>query len=568
MAFCLPAITVGFVFDDLIHRLALEGGFRELSLPWWQLYDFTRSQPAQALIDVGAFPWFTSHELSLRLLRPVTSATLALDHALWGRQALPAHLHSLLWLGALVALAAALYRRWLDPVAARLASVLYAISGVHAIPTAWLAARHTLIAAVFSLLALWGWARWREDAWRPGIALTGGALLLSALASEAWLAGLVFLLLYEGVTRADWRARALGLAPFAAAGVVSAGAYSWLGYGIRGSGMYVSPLADPGRYLAAAAVRLPLAYAELFAGLPSIVGGVEPAVAGILSSAGLLLLGVCATTLIALRSRLEGNHHARWLALAAAATLSPLLLVGTSMSGRVLPLPMLGAAAAVAQALTVSWRALRRGTGARRYLALVPLLGLGVPHLLLSPGTRLGFPLILGAASAAHERVAREADLGPCAHGGRLYLLTAADPVLSLYLGPAVTFHTPEQARAERLRVLTVIPHDLQLTRVDAHTIELAVLGAPRRTNDFERLYRSATTPLKPGQSYTADELTARVLDTSNGLVTRVRFTLETPLDAPESCFIAWQRGRVAPVTLPAEGQNTTIPYERGPSGQ
>jgi hypothetical protein len=567
VAFCIPALTVGFVFDDLVHRLALEGKLGALSLEWWSLYDFTGGRPASELIEIGVFPWFTSPDLSLRLFRPGSSATLALDHVLFGRHALPAHVHSVLWFGALVATTSALYRRWLPVPVARLASIIYAIAGIHALPTAWLASRHTLVAAVFSVLALWGWARWREDGWRTGVVLTAVALVASSLASEAWLAGLVFLILYEWWTRDDWRTRLAGSAPFLAAGAIYALAYTWLGFGIRGSAMYISPLHDPKSYLVAAATRVPLAFAELFGGLPSILGGVEPAVERFLAGWGIAALLGTAATLFILRSRIEedARNAVVWLGLASA--LSPLLLVGTAVTGRVLLVPLVGAAVVVAQALSAAWRILRRGTTRARYLAVVPWLAFGSLHLVVSPLARLGLPLVFGAAAAAHERVAQTADLGPCTTGGRLYLLTAADPSLSLYFGPSIAFYTPERARAERLRVLAIIPQDLRITRLDDRSFVLTVLDLPRRSNDFERLYRSDAQPLEPGLSVVVEELRAEVLETSAGLVTKVRFELDASLDARSTCFIAWRDQRVAPIAMPPVGQSLTVPYQRGPSG-
>ena len=202
----LPSLFVGFVNDDLNHRLVLEGRVPGRSGTWFGLYDFTSpSLPASALTRQGIFPWFTDPALALRFLRPLSSATLALDHALFGRNALIAHVHSLLWMAVLAGIVGRLFQRWFSAPAALVSAVVFALSGVHAIPLSWLASRHTLVAASFGALSpeakpgtcsapersiplsLWGWVRLREDGYKPGLALSAVALVASLLSSESGL---------------------------------------------------------------------------------------------------------------------------------------------------------------------------------------------------------------------------------------------------------------------------------------------------------------------------------------------------------------------------------------------
>ena len=184
----LPSLFVGFVNDDLNHRLVLEGRVPGRSGTWFGLFDFTSpSLPASALTRQGIFPWFTDPALALRFLRPLSSATLALDHALFGRNALIAHVHSLLWMAVLAGIVGRLFQRWFSAPAALVSAVVFALSGVHAIPLSWLASRHTLVAASFGALSLWGWVRLREDGYKPGLALSAVALVASLLSSESGL---------------------------------------------------------------------------------------------------------------------------------------------------------------------------------------------------------------------------------------------------------------------------------------------------------------------------------------------------------------------------------------------
>jgi hypothetical protein len=45
----------------------------------------------------GFYPWFTHERLGLSMLRPLSSALMWVDQALFGRAALGYHLHSALW---------------------------------------------------------------------------------------------------------------------------------------------------------------------------------------------------------------------------------------------------------------------------------------------------------------------------------------------------------------------------------------------------------------------------------------------------------------------------------------
>jgi hypothetical protein len=92
----LPSLLVGFTNDDFSHRLTREGHAPGYVGSWLGLYDFTPPNfPAPALMNQGLLPWFTDPGVVLRFLRPLSSASLALDHVLFGRNPLLAHVQSL-----------------------------------------------------------------------------------------------------------------------------------------------------------------------------------------------------------------------------------------------------------------------------------------------------------------------------------------------------------------------------------------------------------------------------------------------------------------------------------------
>jgi hypothetical protein len=571
----LPALGVKFASDDITHRLMLEGKVPGYVGGWLGLYDFTPpAQPASAMIEQGMFPWFTDPNFSLRFLRPLSSATLGLDHALFGRNPMAAHAHGLLWMLVLAFAAGGLFRRWLAPPAAALAAIIFGLSGVHGIPVSWLASRHTLVAAAFGALSLWAWARYREDEHKPSVVWAVFALVASLLSSESGLVTVTLIAGYEvaarglraGLTRA---ALPIGI------GVAYVLAYAALGYGARASTFYVSPFQNPVDYLVAAGLGVPALIAELLTGVPSIFAGLGGTTAlivvgavGLAAAAGVYLLYRPLGAMVPAKQRtlLRG--------LALGAVVGSVALVGAPVSGRVLPLPALAAAAIMGQALWASWT-LARGRasvtvsplprGHKRWWTATVVLALF--QLVLSPCMRVIMAPNFNASADALEGIAREADVGACQRGGSIYVANGSDPTLTLYGAAALIFYTPEKAGAEHFRVLSMAPQAQRLSRLSPESVELEVLGEPRQLNPFENLFRGANSPLPLQTDLHLGELTARVEQANANLFTRVRFEFTGGIDPSKHCLLVWRDKRLQNVAWPTAGAPLEIAHERGLMG-
>jgi hypothetical protein len=566
----LPSLFVGFSNDDLSHRLMLEGKDPGYSGGWFGLYDFTPPAfPANRAIDLGLFPWFSDPGLSLRFFRPLSSVSLALDHALFGRNAVLAHLQTLLWLLALVAVASRLYRRWFKAPAALLATLVLGLSGVQAIPLSWVASRHTLIAATFGVVSLWSWARYREDRFSAGALLAFLSLLAALAASESGLVAVALLAAYEIGTRGLRRGLRGAVLPLGVA-LVYLVLYAALGYGAKRSGFYVSPFEVPLSYLVAMFWGMPALLAELLLGLPSIASAMQGRQGQIIFLGLGLAAAIGALCLLrALRRALpeQARRALLWSSLGAVLGLSA--LVGVLVSGRVLPLPEFAAAGLGGNALWAAWR-LARGqvpsSGRKRWwvaLALVGLFQLVIPVLL-----RLAMPSQFAHQGDVERRLAEQADVGPCTHGGSVYLVNGADPSLALYAAAATAFYTPDKAHAERWRVLSMAPQAQSLIRTGPRTLELDVLGPSRQKTPFEALFRRLDRPLRVGQSVKLPELTATVLSSADdGLFTRVRFDFSAALDPQRDCLLVWRGGKLEYLPPPNLGESVRIEHEAGPMG-
>jgi hypothetical protein len=577
----VPTLRGGFSSDDLSHRLLLEGAVPGYSVGWLGLYDFTSPvMPTSALIERGLLPWFTQPELSLRFLRPISSFSLALDHALFGRNALCAHLHSVLWMLGLAFVAGQLYRRWLSARAAVLASILFAASPVFGIPLSWLASRHTLIAATFGALSLWCWLKGneaRDDGarghalWR---ALSWCSLVASLLSSES---GLVTIALIAGseLASAGLRRGLLRAALPIGTGLVYLAAYSALGYGARGSAFYVSPFEAPLAYLAGAALGVPALLSELLLGLPSVAAamGGRPVLL-VLATLGVIAAVGAFQWQRALGSEITRGERRALAGLSVGALLGLVALTGAPVSGRVLPLPALATAALTGVLIERTSSVVRRQRTAPPGAALVPrgrwrwrialtiglLLQLGVASLM-----RLTLPGQIAASAETQRALALDADVGGCARGGSLYLVNGSDPTLTLYAPAALLFYTPEKAGAERFRVLSMAPAEQRLTRTTPNTLTLEVVGQERPSTPFEGLFRAPDAPLEPGQRVVLPELTATVEAARAGLFTRARF--EQPDAFASTCLLVWRNSRLESEPLPAVGASLVVQHEAGPMG-
>ncbi len=267
----VPSLNSPLLQDDVVHRAMLADAIPGLHWGPLELYDFVGSpaRPASLLRDAGAMPWFVAEDLSLRFFRPLSSGSLALDAYVFGDRLWPARLHSLAWFLALLGIATTLYRRILPPATAGLATLVYALSVGHLMPVAWLAARHTLIAAVFGLAAFWLHVRARTDDWRAGLWSAPIALAVGLLAGELAVGAVAIIVVFELVGRRDhWTRRVAAVAPFVILTLVYLIGYGALGYGARGSGVYVG--IDSGAAGAATVLRrFFILVGELVAATPS-----------------------------------------------------------------------------------------------------------------------------------------------------------------------------------------------------------------------------------------------------------------------------------------------------------
>ena len=592
---CLGALDQGLQIDDYAHRVALQGieGFEGAERAFWRLFAFADDDATiDMAIEVGSWPWWTGEELRLAFLRPVSGFSHWLDYQLWPDSPWAMHLHSLMWLAGVVGLAGLLYRALeTTPWVAGLATLLFAFDEAHAVPAVWIANRNALLAGFFGILALLAHHRWRQG-WRSGVVASCGCLLLAVYANEGAVAVGAYMLAYAlCLESGPWRRRWLSLLPAASVGIAWWTTYKLMGYGTRGSAVYIDPGTDPGRFLVAVGERAPWLLLGQWTPIPADSQCLMNADARRLG--WLAAIAVCALLAVSLRSLWRRDRLARFWALGM--VLSTVPVCATFPSNRLLMFVGLGAFGLLARA----WLEVRGGLTASPPSTLPSTLGpasqgtsspalerlrrgviagcLGA-HLVLAPvqlwilvGQQQGFFQSFDQAAASIPR-------DPALAGQELVLINAPSAFIVGF--GFLTLATEGGVMPRRLRLLVSSIHSVAVQRPDARTLVLRPAGglllppgdgadqglslATFDTRYFyqllDLLFRDVEPPFRVGDQTHLQGLDIEVIETVDGRASAIRYRFESPLEDAGRRWISWQGDRFVPFTVPAVGQGLTVP--------
>lgn len=548
VALALPALATPFALDDLFHIASLEGA-APVRVGWWELFTFVPGDQAdrQTLVESGVIPWWSSPHLRLAFFRPLSSALVTLDHAVFGRSAVAWHLHSLLWWAALLVSVSLLYRRVLPERTALLALALFAIDDSHWTPIAWSAARNALVAMVPGLLGLAAHVSWRERGWRAGVFLGPLGLAVGLAGGEVALGVLAYVVAYELLGRQPTRrSLASGLLPYVLLLAVYASLRAAAGAGVSGSASYIDPTNDPVEFARVALGRLPALVANAVFNVPADLWSGE-----VRARPALVVLGVVALTFVTvwLRSaerRLPPDEvrTVRWMAWGALLALVP--GAGAMLGERVLLPASLGAAVVFAVLLRDGvrrWREVRGGGPVRRTGAGIMLAALALPNLVLAA------PLLVGKivlwkviATGPPEQVCQAPLEGPGPI--RAVVVWAEEPPLAQFGGAARWFHC--RGNVVSWTVLSMSPHAQKLERTSARELTLTALERPMIEAEWEVLFRAPDEPMRPGETVTQQgglRITVQAVD--QGRPTEVLFQFPTAIEESEFRLLVWRAGRL-----------------------
>lgn len=547
-----PSLRLGWFGDDLAHRrfildhLAGRGG----SIAWWNMFDGRVAD--RELVRPGSLfgrlPWWASPEFSFALLRPLSTASHFLDYVLWPSSPWAMHLHNLVLLCIIVAIAGDLYRRLLGAgVASLVALVLFAIDDAHTTSAAWIASRNTLLTAAFVLGTLWLHRRAVHDGSRACALLAPVCLLLAHASSEGGVVVWAYLSAHAlFLEQAPLRARVRALLPMAAVSAAWMILSASLGYGVRGSAVYVDPRHDPVLFAHALVTRLPELLELQFTLPPELAHGFSRIAS--FAYAALLALAV----LMCMRR----VPVLRFFALSSALALLPQCAAGSF--ARLLLLSGFAAHGLIAVTLTELFR---------RSRALCAMLAAGT--LAIHGAASLVLPEHARAfALGIHASVLRAAASLPTGQGERdssIAVLAFPDYVRSVFID---TYRQEVFGPGpERMDVLGVSPTAVRVWRPAEDTLELEAFGG-FLLDPTCALVRRPSDRLQVGQQFRLGPSSLEVLSvTPDGRPLRVRVRRQ-PLQAPNVHWVRWRsrEQRFERFEPPAVGVSTWLdPDQPGP---
>lgn len=546
----IPSLWGGWVADDHHHRLRLttEHNFlTPLGSPT-DLFRFADASEEQnhKLMDIGIWPWWTLPNLKAAFWRPITSWTHWLDYRVWPDNPVPMHAHSILWLAALAGAAALLFRRMLGvTLVAGLAALLYAIDDARAMPVGFLSNRNALISGVFGICAIIVHDRWRRDGWRAGAILSPCLFAVGLLSAEAGIGAAGYLIAYAlFLERGPWRSRLFSLVPYLAVIVAWRTAWSMLGYGIWGIGIYVDPLLNPLRFL----VELPPKMLALLLGqflLP-------PSEVYLLAAdQGLQLYYVVFVAVAAMLVLRAIYRRVRWDATmkfwACGMLFSLIPACSAFPADRMLTFAGLGAFALISGVLVDGV------TPGRKFRKTLLVVHLGIAPLLLAVRSWMpvGPPGLL-------EKIQIPPTFDQSIEEQSLVVVTAPVSLLASWL-PEQCILGRHPAPAHTRVLAPYFSGTVEVRRPDERTL----LIHPRRgflNQIADIICRDPNVPMALGQRVELTGMTAEVMTlTDDGRPDQVAFRFDVPLEDGSLRWLNWNGTEFAPYTPPAVGGTVVL---------
>lgn len=554
-----------FYGDDYIQIGTLEGMFDQFGSAPFDLYGFAdgSADHMRHSIATGPLPWFVHPEMKVHFLRPVSSALLTVDHALFGRQVQLYRIQAILWYLLLV-LAFGAWARRMMPTAERtirlatvLALFIFTVSDSHWSNVLWTAGRWVLTATALALFGCVAHLRWRLEGWRPGRYLSVTMVMLALLSGEVALAVLGYLAAFEILApEGRVKERAKALAPFAVLVGIYLVSYLSLGFGAAATDDYISPLTDPVAYLDQLPGRLLAMCGEIFLWFRASTWNVESlrgtvALTGIggLVYLAVLLAPVClggsATEKLAIGRLLLGTFA------------SMLVLAAGSPGSRNLVIPFIGASALLGIALSHWWAILRRRRGVIQWTAAIVCLTAGFIHLGLAPYRWFTEPSQFRTSSDAQANMIRTLDV--------------VDENVPDQRTVFLTMHFNACWNGYFLRKFEGLPMptcwwtisaadcEHRYRRTGPNRLVLETIGGEMMTTWWESVVRSASMPIRAGDTVDLRGLSITVLNVGDHGPTKVELSFDRALDHPSLNFMAVLDGELRRMDPPPVGESLTI---------
>jgi hypothetical protein len=553
------SLTIGLTGDDYLQKLMVreQPGIEGLRHRDLNVYALARgSEDMKGLINEGVAPWWAAPDLHFEFFRPLSSLTHQLDYRLWPEHPVVMHVHSLLWFGLLLWAVGALYQRFIrTPWVAGLALLLYAVDDARAAPVAWLANRNALIATALPVLGLLAHDRWRKhhDSRAGWMAALWFALGLSA--GEASVQVGAYLFAYACfLDGSPWRARVRSLLPYLSLVLTWRIVYAIGDYGVRGSSVYIDPLADPLYFMQSLLVRLPvllsaqlaLPFSECWDLLAVLAPSLQPAMLA-------LALAVVAFVGWLWWPMLKRDPVSRFWA--AGMLLATLPACAAVPNDRLLTATGIGAAALVARFIATA----AAGNFPRHSKVVsFAVAGAIAAHALLSPVVLPLRAKAVGGLEVLMRHADRSIPSEPSIAQREVVLLNPpVDPLPIYFAGFREAQGIP---RPRYLRWLATGVSEIVVTRVDDRTLNVhPTLGY--LSNSSQWMMRDRRTRSHVGEKVELADCTFEVRSiTADARPLDVLVRFQEPLESEHFQWMQWGRHEYVPFQPPSLGQSITIP--------
>ncbi len=556
-----PAVTADFTADDHLHRVLLrdDPGIPGLHARPFDLFVFANGATADMtkMRDAGLFPWWVDPQLKLSFLRPLSSATHELDHALWPDNAGAQLAHNVLWHALALVVAWLVFRRffakrWI----AVLALALFAFDDARGPVVGWIANRNALVALVLAVPVLLAHDRWRRDGWMVGRYLAPLLFAVALGAGESSVAILAYIAAHAlWLDRDPLRQRIIALAPYLVILVGWRVIYAQLGYGVAGSGIYLDPGAHPAGFLGEAATRLPMLLLGQLA-LPWSDFAVFYPVLGI----AVLMLAIALATLIAITLAcarlLRREPTARFFA--TGMLLAAVPVASTFPADRLLTFTSIGAMGLVAHLLAATFRERELiGDGrVRRFLVTALALVMVLLHLVLAPP----FLVLRSRSMVAVARVLDRAERSvPFDTSRTVIIASTPSDALGGYI--PITRHSRNLPCPPHLYWLSTATTAVTIERVDDRTVRVTPDGGYLRY-EVDQMTRS----IRERRFAIGDrvQLTGVVIEIESvypdGRPRSVLARFATSADDPSLTWLRWEGKAYVAYHPPPVGGRQTLP--------
>lgn len=581
----LPSITNGLAIDDHLYRARVVGDGWSAERSTRELFVFANPDHAgerEAQIESGELSWWAAPDLRWGFMRPLPAL---IHHAEWralGRGGTWwMHLHSVLWMAALAAVVALLYRRLIGGLSgslwiAGLASILYAIDDGHGFAVGWLANRCGIQGAVFAVLALIAHDRWRRQSWRGGTIVAPLLFVVALLCSEQMVAVAGFLFAYALFLDERPR-RFVALAPYAVIAIAWFVVRGVMGYGSVGTGSYTDPFHEPLGYALHVLERVPIFVHSQMGALPADlweVFFVRHDLTWVMVLAGLAYSAILALGFARL---VRVDRVARFWALGG--LLALVVVCGAHPNDRHLLLVGVAGSGLVAQ-FCGAWldrdrsRVPGDGRGVGGKLAGVLAVFLLFVHAVAAPLLLPVRARIPGSVARGVERIDQLLPGDSALAQQDLVLVNV--PFKYLCNFASVVRRSNGGVSPMHWRCLGVSPDEVRVTRIDERTIELTPVATTHMSSGavasdamthvgYLRFFedtnvRARSVPFVAGERVDVTGLAVIVSDvTADHRPETIVAHFDVPLESPSLRWLVWRDGAYRPFVPPAVGSTTTI---------